>query len=116
MLARMSLDKIMNEHLDVRGIVRAFLGKDILNWTDIQTRVSESLQIKAIIPADILSELVGHLRIRIIEHNIRMVSYFYEKILIQRLAELLDTSVDVIDILIIGNGIFFVVANCQQDY
>ncbi|OHT02088.1 PCI domain containing protein [Tritrichomonas foetus] len=68
----------------VKLILSVFMGQDLVPWPEFESRFAEVIN-------DDNREVM---RRRVIEHGLRVVSHFYTNIRLQRLAELLQLSVD----------------------
>ncbi|OHT17488.1 PCI domain containing protein [Tritrichomonas foetus] len=69
---------------EARTLLTIFMGQDLVPWPEFENRFSSILT----------DERKDVMRRRVIEHGLRVVSMFYTNIRLQRLAELLQLTVD----------------------
>jgi len=75
-------------------LLRQFLTTEVMQWSVIQAKYKEHLAPLPVFTEDLTEAgaLWEDLRLRVIEHNIRVISKYYNRITCARLANLLDLS------------------------
>ncbi|CAH8660683.1 unnamed protein product [Heterobilharzia americana] len=99
LMCRRQLLKDMEKIHNYLDMLKAFTTQELLKWDEFCTRYESVLRSET----DIFSKKVDEsesdkhwhdLHLRVVEHNIRVISGYYTKIRLCRLAQLLDLNVD----------------------
>jgi len=88
---RLAQDSNLEKIASYQKLLKLFLTHEVMNWKELQTRYKASLDALSVFAeADEAQKLWDDLKLRIIEHNIRVISKYYSRITEKRLAVLLD--------------------------
>lgn len=94
LLARIKADKNIDNVGEFARIVRAFTTPDVLSWTDFIGRSGAVLNgLPEVFTGEAGAKRMADLQLRVTQHNIRIVSRYYSRIQLARLAELLSVEV-----------------------
>jgi 26S proteasome regulatory subunit N5 len=103
LINKLSLEKNMNSIPSFKEMIKTFLTKEIINWTEFQNSIKSDFSSLAPFAAPSSSipgvvspvdKLWADLRDRTTEHNIRVIASYYSQLSLSRLAELLDQTTE----------------------
>ncbi|XP_010520139.1 PREDICTED: 26S proteasome non-ATPase regulatory subunit 12 homolog A [Tarenaya hassleriana] len=88
-------DKNMSEIPDFRVLLKQLVTMEVIQWTSLWEKYKEEFEKeKNMIGGSLGDKAAEDLRLRIIEHNILVVSRYYSRITLKRLAQLLCLSIE----------------------
>jgi len=91
---RLSLDTNLEKIAPFQKLLKLFLTHEVMNWKELQSRYQTHLSsLSVFAEGEEAEKLWNDLKLRIIEHNIRVISKYYSRITEKRLAVLLDLDV-----------------------
>jgi 26S proteasome regulatory subunit N5 len=95
LLFQVHRDRKLSELPLHRDVVRMFVTSEVIDWTDFSSRVSDEMEVeKDVFAGEHAEQRRLDLHSRVIEHNCIVVSGYYSRIQLSRLAELLGLSAD----------------------
>jgi len=94
LLNRINLDKNLDEVLKYRALLKYFLTMELIRWPEIEKIWKPELQQLEIFQGESGIKLWSDLHKRVIAHNLRVIAGYYSKIRLDRLAQLMDLSIE----------------------
>lgn len=96
LLGRVSLDKNLKQLVPYQKLVELFTTIELMRWPEFEANYRPQLNKHSIFTelVDGKNILWDDLRIRVIQHNIRVISTYYSRITMKRFAQLLNLSAD----------------------
>eukprot|EP01129_Flabellula_baltica_P000987 TRINITY_DN10910_c0_g1_i1.p1 TRINITY_DN10910_c0_g1~~TRINITY_DN10910_c0_g1_i1.p1 ORF type:complete len:439 (+),score=116.73 TRINITY_DN10910_c0_g1_i1:31-1347(+) len=95
MMNRIALDKNLEKVAPYKFLVDLLLTEEIINWSDLETNYTALFgELEPFKNQERANTLWSELRLRVIEHNIRIVAKYYKSITTARLAELLNLDAE----------------------
>lgn len=91
---RLALDVNLEKVVPFQKLLKLFLTPEVMNWKELQQKYQSDLNSLSIFSdSEEAERLLGDLKLRVIEHNIRVISKYYSRITEKRLASLLDLDI-----------------------
>eukprot|EP01127_Copromyxa_protea_P012018 TRINITY_DN308_c0_g2_i1.p1 TRINITY_DN308_c0_g2~~TRINITY_DN308_c0_g2_i1.p1 ORF type:complete len:437 (+),score=117.79 TRINITY_DN308_c0_g2_i1:534-1844(+) len=91
---RLALDTNLEKIASFQKLLKSFLTSEVMNWKELESRYRSSLSSLPVFEdMEEGQRLWADLKLRVIEHNLRVISKYYNRITEKRLAELLDLDI-----------------------